>query len=58
MIAPNKTVPCPFCHAQVGAGCVNEDGSLFKTGIHMARFHELNRVRMEREAIQREQLNG
>jgi hypothetical protein len=54
MIAPNKTVPCPFCHAKVGAGCVNEDGSAFKTGIHMARFHELNRVRMEREAMERE----
>jgi hypothetical protein len=37
----NQSVPCPFCKAEAGASCVNEDGSVFKTGIHMARWYEL-----------------
>jgi hypothetical protein len=37
----NKSVVCPFCNAEVGASCINEDGSPFKTGIHMARWYEL-----------------
>jgi hypothetical protein len=37
----NQSVPCPFCGAAIGAGCVNADGTAFKTGIHMARWYEL-----------------
>jgi hypothetical protein len=36
---PNKTIACPWCKAEVGAGCVNEDGTAFKAGIHMARYY-------------------
>lgn len=36
---PSKTVPCPWCKANVGAGCVDPDGSAFKAGIHMARYY-------------------
>lgn len=50
----SKTVACPFCKAEAGEHCVNPDGSAFKTGIHMARFHEVNRLRLEREAVERE----
>jgi len=37
----NQDVQCPFCKAGVGQGCVNKDGTPFKTGIHMARWYEL-----------------
>jgi hypothetical protein len=37
----NKSVACPFCKAEAGAGCVNSDGTAFKTGIHMARWYAL-----------------
>jgi hypothetical protein len=36
---PSKTVACPWCKAEAGAGCVNEDGTAFKAGIHMARYY-------------------
>jgi hypothetical protein len=38
MTNPAKTVPCPWCKAEAGYGCVNPDGSAFKAGIHMARY--------------------
>ena len=44
---PNKTILCPWCKAEAGAGCVNPDGTAFKAGIHMARYMELQRVRRE-----------
>ncbi len=37
----NHGVACPFCKAEAGHGCVNPDGTPFKTGIHMARWYEL-----------------
>jgi hypothetical protein len=46
----NQSVPCPFCKAEAGASCVNEDGSVFKTGIHMARWYELQNRDNEQEA--------
>ncbi len=36
---PNKTIACPWCKAEIGASCVNKDGSAFKAGIHMARYY-------------------
>lgn len=35
----SKTVPCPWCKAEVGAGCTEPDGSAFKAGFHMARYY-------------------
>jgi hypothetical protein len=43
----NKSVPCPFCKAAVGETCVNEDGTAFKTGIHMARWYALQKTQQE-----------
>jgi hypothetical protein len=39
------SVACPFCRAAVGVGCVNNDGTAFKTGIHMARYYVLQEVK-------------
>ena len=35
----NKTVACPWCKAEIGAGCINADGTAFKAGVHMARYY-------------------
>lgn len=41
---PKKLVPCPWCTAEVGESCRNKDGSLFKAGIHMARYYAQQEV--------------
>ena len=37
---PQKLVECPWCKAEAGQSCRNEDGSLFKAGVHMDRYAE------------------
>ena len=41
---PHKTVPCPWCKAEAGAGCVDTYGYAFKPGIHMARYYAAQQV--------------
>jgi hypothetical protein len=38
-VNPNKSVACPWCNAEIGAGCVDKDGGALKAGTHMARYY-------------------
>ena len=36
---PSTTIPCPWCKAEAGAGCVDQYGNPFKAGIHIDRYY-------------------
>lgn len=42
---PMKLIACPWCKAEEGQSCRNPDGSLFKAGIHMARYYALQEAK-------------